>query len=1115
MLSKEVLKKSKKQGDKKRNKMELDAEQKRRERHKRFLAEIINHRKKVVDAAKNQKKSMERLMKDLVQYFENKERAEKQRREKLERERLRALKEDDEAAYFKLLEGAKHSRLIELLKQTDDCLKSLGAQLIMTQEEGEEEDEEGKKKQGTAEGTEGAEKPPQEAPAAAATASTSSEGESMFSQYMRNQKAYYTVAHKMEEKVEVQPTMLAGGQLKPYQLQGLQWMVSLYNNKLNGILADEMGLGKTIQTISLIAYLMEMKNNKGPHLVIVPLSTIENWRSEFERWAPGVKVVKYTGNANARREIERTELKERTFNVLLTQYEFITRDKKVLRKIAWNYIIIDEGHRIKNANCKLVQDLNQYKSKHRLLLTGTPLQNDLKELWALLHFLLPKIFDNVVNFETWFSAPFANSQDKAEMTEEETLLIIKRLHQVLRPFLLRREKHEVEGQLPEKVEKVIRCHLSAMQEHFYRQIQDEGRLLLDKAGGTKAKSLNNTMMQLRKVCNHPYLFIWDQDWERYGKWEEDIIRCSGKFELLDRMLPKLKATGHRVLIFSQMTQLLDIMEIYLNFRNHKFVRLDGAVGAQKRAEVVSDFYKDESIFVFLLSTRAGGLGLNLQNADTVIMFDSDWNPQQDLQAHARVHRIGQKKAVRVFTLLTTTPVEERIRERATAKRDAEGMAIRAGLFNQKSTATERDIMLTSLISKDSETYDDEVPTDDQLNQMMARSEEEIEIFAEIDAQREREEQQKWMERGFDEPPPRLMTEEELPEWMVKASETAAKEEEEAAKSYGRGRRERKEVIYSDLTDRQFDKLVEEGGDINEMLAKNRNRKKRSRKRARAEEEEEEEQQEDEDEEEQQDEDQDKEQGEEQDEEEQTPSRRTRGQSKSSQGKAARGRGGRAASTRPSSRTPSKKTADSEPATSSKKKKGKAVIKKPRLSHSKSGNDISDARVDYEAFEKIFAGLASLKSDDGRQILEEFIELPDKKENPDYYRIIRHPIALNQIKKKIENLEYASIEEYEKDVSLLCNNAQAYYKEGSHEWNDSIFLLNKFQLLRAKYFPPESESEASVPDSNARRSKRNRRGLSPMEIEEDEDDEEERNDDDEDNDNEDDDDQGAEEEDRED
>ncbi|KAI2588784.1 SWI/SNF related, matrix associated, actin dependent regulator of chromatin, subfamily a, member 4, partial [Homo sapiens] len=340
------------------------------------------------------------------------------------------------------------------------------------------------------------------------------------------------------------------------EIKGLEWLVSLYNNNLNGILADEMGLGKTIQTIALITYLMEHKRINGPFLIIVPLSTLSNWAYEFDKWAPSVVKVSYKGSPAARRAFV-PQLRSGKFNVLLTTYEYIIKDKHILAKIRWKYMIVDEGHRMKNHHCKLTQVLNtHYVAPRRLLLTGTPLQNKLPELWALLNFLLPTIFKSCSTFEQWFNAPFAMTGEKVDLNEEETILIIRRLHKVLRPFLLRRLKKEVEAQLPEKVEYVIKCDMSALQRVLYRHMQAKGVLLTDgsekdKKGKGGTKTLMNTIMQLRKICNHPYMFqhIEESFSEHLGFTGGivqglDLYRASGKFELLDRILPKLRATNH-------------------------------------------------------------------------------------------------------------------------------------------------------------------------------------------------------------------------------------------------------------------------------------------------------------------------------------------------------------------------------------------------------------------------------------------------------------------------------------------------------------------------------------------------------------------------------------------
>ncbi|KAG2379064.1 hypothetical protein C9374_007702 [Naegleria lovaniensis] len=963
----------------KKNKTQQKTKEKTSIRSKKFFTDLTNARKRIKDYYKNDvKKPVEKLNKDLVTFFEKKAKQEKEKKARAEKARLKALKENDEEAYFKLLEQTKEGRLTELLKQTDQCLKSLGASLVS--------------------GRDGEHEPELELDEV-------EDGEkNIFKKFLLNQNNYYKVAHRLVEKVEKQPSILVGGGLKAYQLQGLQWLVSLYNNKINGILADEMGLGKTIQTISLLSYLYEFKNNKGPHLVIVPLSTIDNWALEFEKWCPTLKLVRYGGDKNQRKQVQSTYLKTRDFQVLLTQYEYITREKTILKKIPWNYIIMDEGHRIKNSDCKLVKALMEYSSKYRVLLTGTPLQNDLKELWALLNFLLPKIFDSSVNFENWFNSPFGG--DKAEMTEEEKLLIIHRLHQVLRPFLLRREKTDVEEQLPEKSEKIIYIDLSAMQKKMYTDIQDKNKLNVN-GKRLKMQSLSNTVMQLRKVCNHPFLFFTGSEELNAlsdEKYYEMMTKCSGKFELLDRILPKFKKTGHRVLLFSQMTSVLDLMEEFLTQKSYQYLRLDGAVKASERGDLVKKWNeKDSQYFVFLLSTRSGGLGLNLQTADTVIMFDSDWNPQQDLQAMARAHRIGQTKSVLVLTFVTRTPVEEKIRERAQAKRDAEAKVIKAGKFNQKSTIMERNEMLETLLKKASDFESvHEAPNDEQLNNMLARNDDEFEIFQNMDKEREQEDL-----KQHGRVPNRLMSEEELPEW-IKDKEVEEGEAEEV--EYGRGRRSRGDINY-------------EGGSGDEMEDEEEDNA------AVPEEEDEDEQAEEE----------------EDEEEEGTKKRKRRSAKKEESSKkkktTAKSNGKR-------------KKAQEEEEEEEEEDEGENEDIEPEDLMNTIGYSFDNTPY-QEVYNKLGTGLqqrlysifieiaTKLDEEDGRALALPFLELPDRKDFPDYYDLIHTPICLNDIDKKIRNGIYKRVEDMEQDIQTLVGNAQTYNQEGSAIYQDAEMIRQIF------------------------------------------------------------------------
>jgi len=454
----------------------------------------------------------------------------------------------------------------------------------------------------------------------------------------------------------------------------------------------------------------------GPHLIIMPLSVLPGWQNDAEAFvpalAPGVYVhrgdaeERYAafrafrkrcaavekavaerggkrdggGDGGRRRAVTTITSPESPdvvavpdgsggddpppFAAMLTTYEVALRDASQLKALKWCYLVVDEGHRLKNRNSKLGAALRGLTTSHRLLLSGTPLQNNLGELWSLLNFCLPALFDSQDNFETWFAAPFANAtvgtSKKAaaknagltSLTGEEQALVVARLHAVLRPFLLRRTKADVDLQLPSKKEVHLLCPMSALQAAQYERVRQGLRTIIDVRTGAASGSvsLSNQLMRLRQICNHPFLLL-----DEYPL-DASLIRASGKFEVLARLLPKLVAAGHRVLIFSQMTQLLDMLQTLLDMVGLEHRRLDGGTKHADREDALKEFRAGTSaIPVFLLSTRAGGVGLNLQGADTVIIFDSDWNPQQDLQAQARAHRIGQTKQVQVIRLISRGP----------------------------------------------------------------------------------------------------------------------------------------------------------------------------------------------------------------------------------------------------------------------------------------------------------------------------------------------------------------------------------------------------------------------------------------------------------------------------
>ncbi|XP_053773417.1 probable global transcription activator SNF2L1 isoform X3 [Desmodus rotundus] len=522
-------------------------------------------------------------------------------------------------------------------------------------------------------------------------------------------------------RFEVSPSYVKGGPLRDYQIRGLNWLISLYENGVNGILADEMGLGKTLQTIALLGYLKHYRNIPGPHMVLVPKSTLHNWMNEFKRWVPSLRVICFIGDKDARAAFIRDEMMPGEWDVCVTSYEVVIKEKSVFKKFHWRYLVIDEAHRIKNEKSKLSEIVREFRSTNRLLLTGTPLQNNLHELWALLNFLLPDVFNSADDFDSWFDTKNCLGDQK----------LVERLHAVLKPFLLRRIKTDVEKSLPPKKEIKIYLGLSKMQREWYTKILMKDIDVLNSAGKMDKMRLLNILMQLRKCCNHPYLFDGAEPGPPYTT-DEHIVSNSGKMVVLDKLLAKLKEQGSRVLIFSQMTRLLDILEDYCMWRGYEYCRLDGQTPHEEREdkflevellgqrEAIEAFnVPNSSKFIFMLSTRAGGLGINLASADVVILYDSDWNPQVDLQAMDRAHRIGQKKPVRVFRLITDNTVEERIVERAEIKLRLDSIVIQQGrLIDQQSNKLAKEEMLQMIrhgathvfASKESELTDEDITT---------------------------------------------------------------------------------------------------------------------------------------------------------------------------------------------------------------------------------------------------------------------------------------------------------------------------------------------------------------------------------------------------------------------
>ncbi|XP_035687270.1 chromodomain-helicase-DNA-binding protein 1-like [Branchiostoma floridae] len=493
---------------------------------------------------------------------------------------------------------------------------------------------------------------------------------------------------KAVSAAELETSGLKDITLRPYQLDGVNWLIERYHRNHGCILGDEMGLGKTCQTIAFLTHLHGSLDVSGPFLILCPLSVLRNWQEELKRFSPDLEVLVYVGDKEKRQEVRHSVRRCRDFHVLLSTYEICLKDESFLRRFEWQALVVDEAHRLKNQNSLLHQTLKEFTIHYHLLLTGTPVQNNMEELFSLLHFVAPSLF------KQHYMEDFV---DRYSAVDNDSSSVRQELHTILQPFLLRRVKSEVIKDLPKKSEVIVYHGLTALQKKYYKAILMKDMDAFQTFGplGPSKTRLMNILMQLRKCVNHPYLFdgVEPEPFEL----GEHLIEASGKLFLLDQLLSYLKKKGHKVLVFSQMTRVLDILQDYLGYRGYSYERLDGSVRGEERYLAIQNFNQQDDVFVFLLSTRAGGQGLNLASADTVIFMDSDFNPQNDLQAAARAHRIGQTRPVKIIRLIGRSTVEEIILKRAEAKLKLTNSVIEGGQLSGLNSVADNGTQLSDIL----------------------------------------------------------------------------------------------------------------------------------------------------------------------------------------------------------------------------------------------------------------------------------------------------------------------------------------------------------------------------------------------------------------------------------
>lgn len=491
--------------------------------------------------------------------------------------------------------------------------------------------------------------------------------------YFRNRKNRVKFTYQVEnveyEMISNDTQWKNDNKLRSYQIEAVNWLFFNWCNGRNSLLADEMGLGKTIDAVCFFEVLRRRLNINGPFLVVAPLSTLQNWNNEIQAWTDFQSLI-FFGDEKSRSRLKKYcifgEPGYTFLDVIVVSYETMSIEFPFLNEFEFPTIVFDEAHRMKNPTTNYTQKGSLLKSYNTILMTGTPIQNNITELWSMLHLLSPTQFTDMDGFVRAFSS-----------TKDTTTVSL--LQDLLKPFILRRTKSSVEIELAPKDEILIEVELTQIQMTLYQLVFDDNReMLVSMTKG--AIQLRNVMMELRKICNHPYLVPNFEELcvnnymeqknigiKTEGVENEALVFSSGKMILLDKLLPKLKENKSKVLIFSQMTAVLDVLEDYITYKQYKYERLDGSVSFNNRTKSIQRFTNDEDIFIFLLCTKAGGLGINLTAADTVIIFDSDWNPQNDIQAQSRCHRIGQNKEVKVYRLITKGTYEAEMYERASLK----------------------------------------------------------------------------------------------------------------------------------------------------------------------------------------------------------------------------------------------------------------------------------------------------------------------------------------------------------------------------------------------------------------------------------------------------------------